>query len=98
MQDCKAAIARNPRNKYAYNNLGAALTGQGDIKNALAAYSTSIDLDPNWIYSRLARGRIYADTGEKDKAKRDFDKVLSVDPSNQQAKDALALLQVIHLL
>ena len=94
VQDCKSAIVRNSRHKYAYNNLGAALTGIGDLKSALAAYSTSIDLDPNWIYSRLARGRIYADMGEKDKAKGDFDKVLSVDPSNQQAKDALALLQV----
>ena len=93
-QDCKAAIARNSRHKYAYNNLGAALTGLGDLKSSLAAYSTSIDLDPNWIYSRLARGRIYADMGAKDQAKRDFDKALSVDPSNQQAKDALALLQV----
>ena len=94
VQDCKAAIARNSRNKYAYNHLGAALTGQGDVQSALAAYSTSINLDPNWIYSHLARGHIYADMGEKDKAKIDFDKVLSVDPSNQQAKDVLGLLQV----
>jgi hypothetical protein len=75
--------------------LGAALTGQGDIKGALAAYSTSIDLDQNWIYSHLARGRIYADMGEKDKAKIDFDKVLSIDPSTQPAKDALSTLQVV---
>ena len=94
VQDCKAAIARNSRNKYAYNHLGAALKGQGDVQSALAAYSTSINLDPNWIYSHLARGHIYADMGEKDKAKIDFDKVLSVDPSNQQAKDVLGLLQV----
>ena len=94
-QDCKAAVARNSRNKYAYNNLGAALTGQGDIRGALAAYSTSIDIDPNWTYSHLARGRIYADMKEKSKAKIDFDKVLSVDPSNQQAKEALATLQVV---
>jgi tetratricopeptide (TPR) repeat protein len=94
VQDCKAAIDRNSRNKYAYNNLGAAFAGLGDTKGALAAYSSSTDLDQNWIYPRLDRGRIYADMGEKDKAKNDFDKVLSIDPSNQQAKDALALIQV----
>jgi tetratricopeptide (TPR) repeat protein len=94
VQDCKTAIARNSKNKYAYNHLGAGLTGQGDIKGALAAYSTSIDLDPNWIYSRLARGRIYTDMGEKDKAKKNFDKVISVDQFNQQANDALGTLQV----
>jgi tetratricopeptide (TPR) repeat protein len=71
-----------------------ALIGLGEVLKALEAFSTSIDLNPNWIYSYLGRGHAYADRGEKEKAKKDFDKVLSIDPTNQQAKDALASLQV----
>ena len=48
-EDCKAAIARNPRHKYARNNLGEALIGLGEFQKAFEEFSTSIDLDPNWI-------------------------------------------------
>jgi Putative peptidoglycan binding domain/Tetratricopeptide repeat len=94
VEDCNAAIARNPRHKYAYNNLAVALIGLGDTQKGLAAYSTSIELNPNWIYSYLGRGRAYWDIEEREKAKNDFDKVLSIDSNNEQAKVALASLQV----
>jgi len=70
------------------------LLGLGDLQKAIEEFSASINLDPNWIYPYLDRGRAYAKGGDKERAKKDFDKVLLIDPGNQSAKDALASLQM----
>jgi tetratricopeptide (TPR) repeat protein len=74
-EDCNAAISRNPRHGYAQNNLAVALLRLGNIQQAIAAYSKSIELKPTFIDSYIGRGNTYAQTGDKASAKLDFEKL-----------------------
>jgi hypothetical protein len=51
-------------------------------------------LKPTFIDSYIGRGNTYAQTGDKASAKLDFEKLLTLNPNNQQAKDAIASLQI----
>ena len=92
LADCRASIARAPRYSYAYNNLGTSLLGLGDTAKAIDAFTTSIELKPTFIYSYLGRAKAYVAAGTADLARKDFQYVLSVDPTNQQASDGIAAL------
>ena len=93
-EDCKAAIRANGNHSYAYNNLAAALDRLGDTEGAITAYSKSIALKSNFIYSYLGRAYIFIRLGDKVRAKSDLDKVLSIDPDNNNARDAITSLQI----
>ena len=92
LADCRAAIDLAPRYPYAYNNLGTALLGSGDVANAITAYTKSIELKPNFVYSYLGRAKAYIEVGKTEMAKRDFQYVLSIDPTNQNATDGIAAI------
>ena len=92
--DCKAAIRANGNHAYAYNNLAAALERLGDTEGAITAYSKSIALKSNFIYSYLGRAYIFIKLGDKERAKRDLDKILSIDPDNNSAREAVTSLQI----
>jgi tetratricopeptide (TPR) repeat protein len=93
-EDCKAAISLSPRHAYAYNNLAAALTGLGDMQAGIAAYSKSIELKSDFIYSYLGRANAFTRIGDKKNAKKDLDQALTIEPGNQQAKDLIASLAI----
>ncbi len=90
--DCVASIAKAPRYSYAYNNLGTSLLGLGDTAKAIDAFTTSIELKPTLIYPYLGRAKAYVAAAANDLARKDFQYVLSVDPTNQQASDGIAAL------
>jgi tetratricopeptide (TPR) repeat protein len=92
VEDCKAAIALSPRHAYAFNNLANSLIGLGDVRGAIDAYTRSIDLKPTFIYSYLGRAKVYGRVGNKEGAKVDLDRVLAIEPGNQQAEDEIASL------
>jgi lipoprotein NlpI len=46
------AVAREPGNARAHNNLAVALEAGGDFARALAAYKKALELDPNNTYIR----------------------------------------------
>jgi tetratricopeptide (TPR) repeat protein len=90
--DCKASIALQPRYPYAYHNLGVALVGLGDVTAAISAFTKAIEFKSNLIYPYLDRARAFASLGNKELAKRDFEHVLVVDPTNQDASQGIAAL------
>ena len=92
LQDCNAAIAINPDRPYAYNTLGNSLLGLGNVTQAIAAFTKSIELKPNFAYSHLGRARAFVAAGNTDMARKDFDFVLTIDPANQAAKDGRSAL------
>jgi tetratricopeptide (TPR) repeat protein len=87
--DCRAAISLNPRHSYAYNNLGTALLGLGQLQNAIDAFTKSISLKANFIYPYLGRAKALAASGEREAARRDYEYALIIDPNSQEAKDGI---------
>jgi S1-C subfamily serine protease len=92
LADCKASIVLQPRYSYAYQNLGNSLVGLGDVPSGIAAFTKSIELKPDFIYSYFSRGKAFAALGNKGMAKKDFEHALTIDPTSQEAKDAIASL------
>lgn len=92
LADCNASIALNPRYSYAYNNLGTSLFGLGQTSKAIEAFTKAIELKPNFIWSHLNRARAYLMLGRTELARRDFEFALTIDPTNQDAKQAISTL------
>lgn len=46
------AVAKEPRNARAHNNLAVALEANGDFARALAEYKIALEIDPNSNYIR----------------------------------------------
>jgi tetratricopeptide (TPR) repeat protein len=90
--DCKASIALQPRYPYAYHNLGVAFVGLGDVTAAIAAFTKAIEFKSTFIYPYLDRAKAFASLGNKELAKRDFEHVLVIDPTNQDASQGIAAL------
>lgn len=57
----------------------------GEYKEAVAAYTEYLKLEPTHIKSLYNRGRAYEELGEHEKALADFHKVLKEDPLNANA-------------
>ncbi len=89
LADCKASITLNPRYFYAYNNLGQSLLGLNDIPNAIKAFTKAIDIKPTFIYPRWSRGKAYVALGNNDLARKDFAFILTVNPTNREAQEAI---------
>jgi S1-C subfamily serine protease len=65
----------------------------GDVSNAIAAFTKAIELKPNFIFSYLERAKAFASLGNNGSAKRrDFERALALDPTNQEANEGIAAL------
>jgi uncharacterized caspase-like protein len=60
-----------------------------DYTNALAAFNRAIELKPTFVYSRLNRARTFAALGRDGDAKQEYQNVLTIEPTNGEARDAL---------
>ena len=92
--NCKAAIKAKATHAYAYNNLATALDALDDTEGAITAYSKSIAIKPEFVYSYLGRANIFIKLGDKERARKDLDKALTIDPVNTAAREAIASLQI----
>lgn len=92
LAECRTAIANNRRYSYAYHHLGGALLGLRQFDAAIDAYTQSIALRPNFIYSYLDRARAFAESGRKELARRDYRSVLSIERKNRDANAGLLAL------
>ena len=92
LADCNASIALHPKYFYAHMNLGASLMGLGRATDAISAYTKSIELKPDTAVPLIARGRAFLAFENKEAARKDFERALTIDPGNQEAKQALAAM------
>jgi tetratricopeptide (TPR) repeat protein len=70
----------------AYASRGLAYAGKKDINRAIASYTESIRLNPNyaeWVYS--SRARAYVEKGDYDRAIADCNQAIRLDPNNYGA-------------
>lgn len=62
------------------------------LADAKESATVAIELDPNDWQSYFTRGVIEAELGEKEKAKADYLKALTLSPNNQEVRASMALL------
>ncbi|UII30745.1 tetratricopeptide repeat protein [Fulvivirga ulvae] len=67
------------------SDLGDQYFRNGQYKEAVAAYTEYLTLEPTHIKSLYNRGRAYEELGQHDKALADFHKIIKEDPLNVNA-------------
>lgn len=65
----------------------------GENEAAAKDFTKVIDMTDNYVIAYLYRGIVYSNMGMKTEAKADIDKVLMLDPENQQAKALMKKLK-----
>ena len=80
LADLKKLESLEPLNPLLFRTRGLLAKNEGRHKEAAAAYTRSLKLDPGKSWTRLQRGRAYLETGELNKALKDADILLENSP------------------
>lgn len=83
ISDCYKAITLRPDEGQGYSILGDALKGIQDVKSALQAYGKAVSCED--ASASLKRSKLYFELSEFDKALRDTDEYLLVNPNDADA-------------
>jgi len=88
----KRATEVDPKNKFAWNNLGLAYFGMRDDANAIAAFQKQIEINPydDFAYNNL--GRVYWNERKYDEAVKAFNKQLENNPLDKFAHSNLGAM------
>lgn len=81
-----------PANARELNGYSYTLSSQDNIQKAINVLEINTLLFPGDPSSYLNLGKVYQEKGEKDLAKAKFEKVLALQPDNEDAKEGLAVL------
>jgi tetratricopeptide (TPR) repeat protein len=81
-QAFKTVTARNPNWAGGYTHLGEALALQGNLKDAIEAYSRSLELDPNGPERWLALAALYDKDNQPEQARYCRERAGSVPPAS----------------
>lgn len=84
------AIKRNPKGAKFYSNRAACYIKLMEFSRALVDIDKALDLEPNFIRALVRKGNIHYMLKEYHKSTDTYQKVLSIDPENQEAKDGNA--------
>lgn len=84
---------KRERDAEAFINLGHVYWTRGHYLDAQAHFEKAIELDPNSVVAHYNMALAYRMSRRFDLARRQFQKVLKLDPEFRQAKVALALLE-----
>jgi len=88
-----AASSLDHRLPAAYYNHGNDLLAQRDYRRAARLFSRSLRLYPTDVWALNNRGLAYLKVGKQEKARRDFEEALRIDPGFEQARRNLEDLQ-----
>ena len=80
------AVALDPDDSRAHNNLGIALAGAGKMGDAIAEYRRSLTLNAHSSQTENNLGSALAEQGNLDEAKQHFEKALEINPDNASAE------------
>jgi tetratricopeptide (TPR) repeat protein len=87
------AITEDPYYADAYFNVGIALGNSGRTAEAIAAYEKAVQLAPVHLKARMNLAIMYFRQGEKQKSKKELQTILKIDPTAQDARDALQKME-----
>ncbi|MGB3534038.1 MAG: tetratricopeptide repeat protein [Microcoleaceae cyanobacterium] len=91
MESYKAAIASQPGNITAYNNLGSCYALQKQWNNARACYQKAIQLQPDLAVAYQNLGRVWKRMGQPEKAADCFYQAFQIEPELGGAEEYHAL-------
>jgi tetratricopeptide (TPR) repeat protein len=89
---CRTELALNDRHFRAWNNLGWAYLGQGDLGQAQAALEKAVALDPKSTLDWYRIGHVHRLRGEYPAASQAFARVLEIDASESPAHYELGVV------
>ncbi len=86
----REALAEDPKNEFALFNLGMLSIQSGQYDKAVGYMDRLVTVNPNHIQGNLLLGVAYMNTGNKEKARQQFEKVkqLDKDPAVQATADS----------
>jgi len=82
----RKALALDPDDPRAHDNLGVALAESGQIDEAIAEYRKSLDLNPGSSHTHNNLGTALAEQGIIDEAFEHFEKAVELNPDNASAQ------------
>jgi tetratricopeptide (TPR) repeat protein/serine/threonine protein kinase len=81
----QAAVAAAPTNPAALNKLGIALSGKGELEEAIACFRKTIEIDPKYTLAHNNLGVALYGKGRTEEAIACFRKAVAIDPKLAQA-------------
>jgi tetratricopeptide (TPR) repeat protein len=78
-------VENYPEDPRVYLNRGVAYEERGDHEKAIADYSKSLSIKPDYIEVYLRRGIAYLNKGQYDQAIRDLNRTIALDPGFSKA-------------
>jgi Flp pilus assembly protein TadD len=94
VQAYRQALAIEPDNYNAHNNLGILFDGQGLEQAALKEFRISLSIKPDQSMTHYEVGRILAKTQQFPEAVEEFIQALKLDPANAYAHNDLGIAMV----
>ena len=88
----KSVLVEQPSNADAYHELGLTYSFRVYMDESIDALEHAVHLDPNSIRYLMSLGKTHTMYGDYDKAKPIFQRVLQLDPFNDDAQDQLAFI------
>jgi tetratricopeptide (TPR) repeat protein len=89
----RKAWQASPQFVDAYTELALQLSLANRMPDAIAVLNEGVTRNPGNVTLQLNLASFYSQDGQKAAAKRIYEAILKVDPSNKDAKDALAALK-----
>ena len=88
----REALKAEPKNLYAYNNLGTILQQHGKVKEAEKCFKKAIEFKPDYAEAHNNLGIILNNLGKFDEAETSFKKAIELKPNYAEAYNNLGIL------
>ena len=89
----KKAVDLRPEFADIRTKLGAAYRGMNDCANAVKEFIEAIKLNGRYLPARIQLGLTYYTTGERDRARAEWQKALEISPDDRVTKMYLAMVE-----
>ena len=87
------AAAKIDATAHVYSQIGMVYAKRQRWQEALAALATAEKIDPQWPTTYLYRAKIRLKTNDPQAAIQDYNRVLSIEPRNREAREEVTLAQ-----
>lgn len=93
--DAAYTIARNQFLAEYYNSLGIDSLKSGKLMDATNAFQMAVGFEPNYLIGHINLARAYIEIGTYTEAEKEYKEILTIDPTNSQAKTNLNQIENI---